>query len=120
MDRPMACLRGKAMDYVFNRPKYLCADYYMLKDMLSQRYNIAELPGTARRQLNTMRQEEQESLEDYADRVLGKVSEAYPNVEEDVAQALGTESFWGAVMIGQLHTPHQSTSQTPYTGPYNV
>ena len=89
----MACLRGKAVDYVFNRPKDLRADYYTLKDMLSQRYNIAELPGTARRQLNTMRQEERESLEDYADRVLGKVSETYPNVEEDVAQALGTESF---------------------------
>ena len=82
------------MDYVFNRPKDLRADYYTLKDMLSQRYNIAELPGTARRQLNTKRQEKQESLEDYADRVLGKVSEAYPNVEEDVAQALGTESFF--------------------------
>ena len=32
-------------------------------------------------------------MEDYADRVLGKVGEAYPNTEEDVAQALGTESF---------------------------
>ena len=93
LDRLMACLRGKAVDYFFNRPKDLRADYYTLKDMLSQRYNIAELPGTARRQLNTMRQEKQESFEDYADRVLGKVSEAYPNVEEDVAQALGTESF---------------------------
>ena len=93
LDRLMACLRGKAVDYVFNRPKDLRADYYTLKHMLSQCYNIAELPGTARRQLNTMRQEEQESLEDYADHVLGKVSEAYPNVEEDVAQALGTESF---------------------------
>ena len=81
------------MDYVFNCPKNLRADYYKLKDMLSQRYNITELPGTARRQLNTMRQEEQEPLEDYADRVLGKVSEAYPNVEEDVAQALSKESF---------------------------
>ena len=46
------------MDYVFNRLKDLSADYYMLKDMLSQRYNIAELPGTAQRQLDTMRQEE--------------------------------------------------------------
>ena len=89
----MACLQGKVVDYVFNRPKDLHADYYTLKDMLSQCYNIAELPGIARRQLNTMRQEEQESLENYADHVLGKVSEAYPNVEEDMAQALGTKSF---------------------------
>ena len=28
--------------------------------------------------------------------------------------------FWGDVVIGQLHTPHQSTSQTLYTRPYNV
>ena len=61
--------------------------------MLTQRYNIVELPGTARCQLNSMRQEEQEALEDFADRVLVKVSEAYPNVEEEVAQCLGTESF---------------------------
>ena len=93
LDRLMACLRGKAVDYVFNRPKDLRSDYYALKGMLTQRYNIAELPGTARRQLNSMRQEEQEALEDFADRVLVKVSEAYPNVEEEVAQCLGTESL---------------------------
>ena len=44
-----ACLRVKAVDYVFNRPKDLRSDYYTFKDMLSQRYNIAELHGTARR-----------------------------------------------------------------------
>ena len=93
LEQLLACLRGKAVEYIFNRPKSSLRDYYALRDTLTVRYDISELPGTARRQLNSIRQEEQESLEDYADRVLVKVLEAYPKIEEDTAQGIGVENF---------------------------
>ena len=40
-----------------------------------------------------MRQEEAESLDDFADRVLVKVAEGYPEVPDDTLQILATENF---------------------------
>ena len=68
-DRLLGCLRGKAITYVQSRPKAERRDYDALKDLLNQRYGIMELPATARRYLQSMRQEEAESLDDFADRV---------------------------------------------------
>lgn len=93
VERLLSCLQGKAVDYVFTRPKHLRSDYYQLRYMLTQRYQITEIPVTARRQLSTMKQEEQELLEDFADRVLIKVTEAYPSVSDKTAQTLGVEGF---------------------------
>ena len=40
-----------------------------------------------------MRQEEGESLEDYADKVFTKVAEAYPGTDEEMEQDLAKEAF---------------------------
>ena len=92
-DRLLGCLRGKAITYVQSRPKSERKDYYALKELLNQRYGIMELPATARRYLQSMRQEEDESLDDFADRVLVKVAEGYPEVPDDTLQILATENF---------------------------
>ena len=92
-DRLVGCLRGKAITYVQGRPKHERADYYALRDILNQRYGVLELPATARRQLQSMRQEESETLDDFADRILGKAAEGYPEVPDDTLQILATENF---------------------------
>ena len=92
-DRLLGCLRGKAITYVQSRPKSERKDYYALKELLNRRYRIMELPATARRYLQSMRQEEAESLDDFADRVLVKVAEGYPEVPDNTLQILATENF---------------------------
>ena len=89
----LGCLRGKAITYVQSRTKAERKDYYALKELLNQRYGIMELPATARRYLQSMRQEEAESLDDFADPVLVKVAEAYPEVPDDTLQILATKNF---------------------------
>ena len=91
-DRLLGCLRGKAITYVQSQPKSERKDYYALKE-LNQRYGIMELPATARHYLQSMRQEEAESLDDFADRVLVKVAEGYQEVPDDTLQILATENF---------------------------
>ena len=92
-DRLMECLRGKAILHIRNQPREVQRSYRRLKEALHERYSCKELPRTARRQLSTMRQEEGESYEDFADRVLVKAWEAIPDVDEGVIQAFATENF---------------------------
>lgn len=92
-DRLFGALRGKAITYVYSRPRGERSDYYTLRNSLNQRYGLTELPSTARRHLQTMRQEEAETLEDFADRVLQKAVEGFPDMPEEYIQVLATETF---------------------------
>ena len=92
-DRLLASLRGKAVDFIMTKPRTLQKHFHELRDALEQRFNRREHPIIARRQLSFLRQAEGESLEDYADRVLAKVSEAYPGVDEEIEQDLAKEAF---------------------------
>ena len=76
-----------------SKPKEVQDDYQALKDVLEVRFGKLEHPTSARRQLSYLRQEEGESLEDYADKVLTKVSEAYPGIDEEMEQDLAKEAF---------------------------
>ena len=80
-DSLLACPRGKAIAYIQSKPKSCRSHYKALLDLLDRRYGMLELPSTARRQLVAMRQEEGESLEDFADRVMLKIGEGYPGEE---------------------------------------
>ena len=92
-DSLLACLRGKAITYIQTKPKYFRTSYESLKSLLEQRYGMTELPATARRQLSSMKQEEGDTLEDFADRVIGKTGEGYLGVPEETLQVLATEAF---------------------------
>ena len=92
-DSQLACLRGKAIAYIQSKPKSCRSHYKALRDLLDQRHGMLELPSTARRQLVAMRQEEGESLEDFADCVMLKTGEGYPGVPEETLQSLATAAF---------------------------
>ena len=93
LDRLLACLKGKAVDYVHSRPKAIRSDYYTLREALDKRFNLQETPAIARRQLVALRQEEGESLGEYADKVATKVAEAYPGMEDELSQGLAIDNF---------------------------
>ena len=90
-DRLLACLKGKAVAYIQSRPRSERRDYYTLQDMLNKRYGLVELPTTARRQLQSLKQEE--TLDDFADRVLIKATKGFSDVSDQVLQGLAVENF---------------------------
>ena len=81
------------MAYIQSRPRSERRDYYTLRDTLNKRYGLVELPTTARRQLQSLKQEETETLDDFADRVLIKAAEGFPDVSDQVLQGLAVENF---------------------------
>ena len=92
-DRLLASLRGKAVDFIRKKPCEVQDDYRTLRDTLEQRFGKLEHPTPARRQLSYVRQEEGESIEDFADRILTKVNEAYPGIDVEMEQDLAKEAF---------------------------
>ena len=92
-DRLLASLRGKAVDFIMSKPREVQDDYQALKDALEVRFGKMEHPTSARQQLGNLRQKEGETLEDYADKVLTKVSEAYPGIDDEMEQDLAKEAF---------------------------
>ena len=92
-DRLLASLRGKAVDFIRKKPREVQDDYRTLRDTLEQRFGKLEHPTAVRRQLLYVRQEEGESIEDFADRILTKVNEAYPGTDVEMEQDLAKEAF---------------------------
>ena len=92
-DRLLASLLGKAVDFIRKKPRKVQDDYRTLRDTLDQRFGKLEHTTAARRQLSYVRQEEGESIEDFADRILTKVNEAYPGIDSEMEQDLAKEAF---------------------------
>ena len=92
-DRLLASLRGKAVDFIRKKPREVQDDYRTLRDTLEQSIGKLEHPTAARHQLSYVRQEEGESIEDFADRILTKVKEAYPGIDVEMEQDLAKEAF---------------------------
>ena len=93
VDRLLVSLRGKAIDFVRNKSRKVQDDYRALQDALELRFGKREHPTSARRELNYLQQHERESLEDFADIVLAKVSEAYPRIGHELEQDIAKEIF---------------------------
>ena len=88
-----SCLRGKAVSFVRSRSEKVKGSYRLLVKALEERYGVKELPGVARRQALSMKQEEGESVDDFADKVLNKVTEGFPEVDDEVLQSLAVDAF---------------------------
>ena len=91
--RLLVSLRGKAIDFIRNKSREVQDDYSTLRDALELRFGQREHPTSARRELNCLQQHEGESLEDFADIVLAKVSEAYPRIGQELEQDIAKEIF---------------------------
>ena len=92
-DRLLASQRGKAVDFIWKKPREVQYDYRTLWDTLEQRFRKLDHPTAARRQLSYVWQEEGESIKDFADRILMKVKEAYPGIDVEMEQDLAKEAF---------------------------
>ena len=88
-----SCLRDKAVEFVNKRPKHVRSDYRKVLKDLGRRYSLKEPASSVSRSLFVVRQEEQESIEEFADRVYALTLDGYPHVPDDVMQALAINHF---------------------------
>ena len=91
--RQLECLRGKAIEFVYSNSSYIRKDYKRLVKELDRRFGEHDQLSMKRRQLLSARQTEDESLADWADRILTLVRECYRHADEAMLQAMATEAF---------------------------
>ena len=90
-ERLVDCLGGKALDYV--REMKLEGDFKRLKRKLGKRFGIKEAPITVRRELQYLKQEEKETLNEFSQRVHFQVIDGFPGAKEKTINQLAVEHF---------------------------
>ena len=93
LQRLKECMRDKAIDYVRSRSRKERNDYRKLMKCLKNRYGVKEDPSVVRRNLNDIKQEVNESLEDFADRVQHAVAVGYKGAGERAIEKWAAELF---------------------------
>ena len=85
------CLGGKALEYV--RELQLEEDYKRMKRKLAKRFGVKDAPITVRRQLQFLKQEDNETLEEFSQRVHFLVMDGYPGALESTIEQIAVEHF---------------------------
>ena len=93
LQRLSESMRDKAVTYMHSLPYATRSDYKELKKALNRRYGQRDPPSYARRKAFTIKQLEQESIEDFSDRALRIVMDGFPQAPDDIVQQLAVESF---------------------------
>ena len=78
------CLEGKASEYfatLMEREPGL--PYVHVMEKMKKRFGLKEIPETAQVKLSRLRQDQGESVEDWADRVMQLANRAFPNLPDD-------------------------------------
>ena len=88
MDRLFDCLSEKALEYA-NRSK--AETYEALRRELDLRFDLKDAPVAAKQRLHVVRQEDEESLEDFLQRVLTITMDGFDKAE--VGTPSGTVQF---------------------------
>lgn len=89
----VACLRNKAAVFASSLPKSTLREYKELLKALKKRYGQTDPPTTVRRQLSVLRQGEEESLEEFAERAQSLSIEGYPGATSKVTDAVAVDTF---------------------------
>ena len=91
INRLLDCLREVALEYARKINKD--DDYSELKKALKHRFSKKEMPTIVRRQLHYVKQDSNESLEDFSQRVYFMVMDGYEKCEQDVIDKISVEHF---------------------------
>ena len=90
-DRLVDCLGGKALEYV--RELHLERDFKQMVKKLTRRFGVKDAPGTVRREIALLKQEESETLEEFSQRVHFKVMDGFPGAKKRTIEQLAVEHF---------------------------
>ena len=89
--RLLDCLKDIALEYA--RKVNKDDDYDSLRKKMERRFSEKPEPVTARRQLQYVRQQETESLEDFAHNVYVLALDGYEQCEDEALEDIATEAF---------------------------
>ena len=90
LDRLFDCLTDKELEYA-NRAEG--RDYSLLKNELALQFDLRDEPVATRQRLHLIKQSEEESLEDFLQRVLTVTIDGYDDAQIATLQQLATEAF---------------------------
>lgn len=79
LDKLIECLREKALKFFSSRPENVQSDFKLLCHKFKERFDKSEQPHIMRRQLQKTKQEVDETLEEFAERIEELSMEAYPD-----------------------------------------
>jgi len=97
LERLMGCLTDKAVTFVEKVRRDKRRDYKVLLTTLEKRYGTIEPPSTIRTRIQGTRQDEVESLEEWADRIYALSLDGYPGAPEDMVDSLAVEHFYSGM-----------------------
>jgi hypothetical protein len=91
LDKLIDCLGGIALEYVNKLD--IRRDYFRLCREMKRRFSTKDAPVAARRQVQFCRQSEDETLEQFSQRVHFLVIDGYPTAERKTIQQISVEAF---------------------------
>ncbi|CAG2215849.1 unnamed protein product [Mytilus edulis] len=93
LDKLIECLREKALKFFSTRPLSIQTDFKLLADKLNQRFGNKDLPYTIRRQLQDVRQNGDEMIEEFAERIQEMATDGYIDTPEHVVETISVDAF---------------------------
>ncbi|CAC5411559.1 unnamed protein product [Mytilus coruscus] len=75
------------------RPLSIQTDFKLLADKLNQRFGNKDIPYTIRRQLQDVRQNDDEMIDEFAERVQEMATDGYIDTPEHVAETISVDAF---------------------------
>lgn len=93
LDRLVEALRDKALKFFSEQPASVADNYTLLKERMQRRFGKKDAPITVRRNLQELRQREEEELEEFAERALELAADGHPRAPEEVVENIATDAF---------------------------
>lgn len=87
------CLRDKSLKFFSSNTTHVQKNYNLLCKKMDERFGKKELPSIIRRQLQDLKQESEEPIEEFAERAQELARDGYPDTPDKVIQTLATDSF---------------------------
>ncbi|CAC5377523.1 unnamed protein product [Mytilus coruscus] len=86
LDKLIECLRDKAQKFYSVKVKGVQEDYDKLCNMLNERFGRRDLPHIIRRQMQDLKQDQDETFEEYTERTQEIVTDEYPDTPEEFVE----------------------------------
>jgi hypothetical protein len=93
LDRLLQCLRDKALNFFSIKNKSGKGNYEQVWNKMNERFGRKDLPHIIRRQLQDLKQEQDELLEEYAERAQEMSADGYPDIPEEFVEIIAIDAF---------------------------
>ena len=92
------CLNGRAATFFTQLPYPTQSNYRLLKAALQNRFNVMEDARSLRKRLHSVKQNHDESLREFAERVSTLAHQGLPGVAADLVEQMATDAFLEGVI----------------------